>query len=51
MFGFIKTCFFTRLAFLSTWPSVNLLSCISINNQECKGRPPIVNVNRDESEC
>ena len=24
-----------------------MLSCISINNQECKVRPQIVNVNRD----
>ena len=28
--------------------SVNLLSCISMNNQECKVRPQIVNVNSDE---
>ena len=26
----------------------NSLSCISINNQECKTRPQVVNVNRDE---
>ena len=45
MFGFIKKCFFTGLAFLSTLTSVNLLSCISMNNQECKVRPQIVNVN------
>ena len=48
MFGFIKKCFFTGLTFLSTLASVNLLSCISNNNQECKVRPQIVNVNRDE---
>ena len=45
MLGFIKKCFFTGLAFLSTLISVNLLSCISMNNQECKVRPQIVNVN------
>ena len=28
--------------------SVNLLSCISMNNQECKVRPQIVNVNEDD---
>ena len=39
--------FFTGLAFLSTLISVNLLSCISMNNQECKVRPQIVNINRD----
>ena len=45
MLGFIKKCFFTGLAFLSTLTSVNLLSYISMNNQECKVRPQIVNVN------
>ena len=37
--------FFTGLAFLSTLTSVNTLSCISMNNQECELRPQIVNVN------
>ena len=45
---FIKKCFFTGLAFLSTLTGVNLLSCISMNNQECKVTPQIVNVNREE---
>ena len=40
--------FFTGLAFLSTLTSVNLLSCISMNNQECKVRPQIVNINGDD---
>ena len=48
MLRFIKKCFFTGLAFLSTLTSVNLLSCISMNNQECKVRPQIVNVNGDD---
>ena len=48
MLGFIKRYFFTGLAFLSTLTSVNLLSYISRNNQECKVRPQIVNVNSDE---
>ena len=48
MLGFIKKCLFTGLAFLSTLTSVNLLSCISMNNQECKVRPQIVNVNGDD---
>ena len=53
MFGFIKWCFFTGLAFLLTSTRINLLSaaplsCISMNNQECKVRPQIVNVNSDE---
>ena len=41
--------FFTRLAFLSTLTSVNLLSCISMNNEEYKVKPQIVNVNSEES--
>ena len=28
--------------------SVNPLECVSMNNQECKVRPEIVNVNSDE---
>ena len=48
MFALIKKCFFTGLAFLSTLTSVNMLSCISMNNQECKIRPQIVNVNVDD---
>ena len=40
--------FFTGLAFLSTLTDVNMLSCISMNYQECKVRPQIVNVNEDD---
>ena len=48
--GLLKKCFFAELKILS---SVNLLTvtplrCISMNNQECKVRPEIVNVNSDE---
>ena len=55
MFGFIKKVFFTGFEILS---GVNPLSaaqlisaplkCVSMNNQECKVRPEIVNVKRDE---
>ena len=48
MLGFIKKCFFTGLAFLLTFMGVNLLSCISLKNQECKVRPQIVNLNGDD---
>ena len=48
MLGFIKKCFITGLAFLSTLASVKLSSSISMNNQECKVRPQIVNLNGDE---
>ena len=48
--GLLKKCFFAELKILS---SVNLLTvtplrCISMNNQECKVRPEIVNVNSNE---
>ena len=48
MLRFIKKYFFTRLAFLLVLTGVNSLSCISMNNQECKVRPQIVNVNGDD---
>ena len=51
MFGFIKKVFFTGLTILSsvnplsaTWSSATPLKCVSINNQECKVRPEIVNL-------
>ena len=47
MLAFIKEWFFTGLGFLSTLASLNLLICISLNNQECKVRPQIVNVNNE----
>ena len=46
MLRLIKQWFFTGLAFLT---SVNSLSCVSMNNQECKVRPKIVNVNGDDT--
>ena len=33
------------LTILSSFTSVNSQSCISINNQPCKARPEIINVN------
>ena len=47
MLGFIKKCFFTGLVFSSTLTSINLLSCILMNNQECRVGPQILNVNED----
>ena len=44
----LKKFFFTGLMVLSTLTSANSLNCISMNNQECKVRPQIVNVNSDE---
>ena len=48
MSRFIKKHVFTKLVLLLTLPSVNSLSCISKNNQECKIRSQIVNVNSEE---
>ena len=38
---------FIGLTILSSFTSVNSLSCISMNNQACKARPEIINVNSD----
>ena len=43
--GFIKKVFFIGLTVLLSFTSVSSLSCISMNNQACKVRPEIVNVN------
>ena len=48
MFEFVKKAFFAGLTILSTLASVNSLSCISMNNQECKVRPQIANVNSNK---
>ena len=50
MLGFIKKIFLTGLTVLSylNTLSTNQLGCISMNNQKCKARPEIVNVNSDE---
>ena len=45
MSGFIKKVFFAELTILSPLSSANPLKCISMNNQECKIRPEIFNVN------
>ena len=39
---------FVGLTILSGFTSADSLSCISMNNQECKTRPKVVNVNGDE---
>ena len=40
--------FFVGLTHLSSFTSVNLLSCILMDNQDCKTRPKVVNINGDE---
>ena len=46
MFRYIKKCFLIR-SFLSSLVSTTPLSCISMNNQACKVRPEIINVNNN----
>ena len=49
MFGFIKKVFFTAMKFFSSNVlNVNSLECHSMNNQECKIRSEIINVNNNE---
>ena len=45
IFGFTKKVFFIGLTILSNFTNASSLSCISMNNQPCKARPQIVNVN------
>ena len=45
VFGFVKKVFFIGLTILSNFTDANSLTCISMNNQACKARPQIVNVN------
>ena len=50
MFRFVKRIFVSTLMFFGcNLSSVNPLECVSMNNQECKVRPEIVNVNSKES--
>ena len=48
IFGFVKKVFFVGLTILPGFTNENSLSCISMNNQGCKTRPQVVNVNGDE---
>ena len=42
IFTFVKKVFFVRLTILSDFTNANSLSCISVNNQECKTRLQVV---------
>ena len=48
MFKFIKQIFVSTIMFFDSLSNVNPLECVSMNNQECKVRPEIVNVNGNE---
>ena len=54
IFKFLKKVFFIGLTILSDFTNANslnanLLSCISMKNQESKTRPQVINVNGDEA--
>ena len=49
MLGFIKKVFVVAMAFVNYNPSnLNSLECFSMNNQECKTRRKIRNINNNE---
>ena len=49
MFRFVEQIFFSaKMLFGCNVSSVNPLKCVSMNNQECKIRREVVNVNGDE---
>ena len=49
MFGFIKKVFVEAMRFFNFNPSnVNSLECVSMNNQECKTRTKLININKNE---
>ena len=46
MFGFIKKVFSVAMTFFAcSVLNVNTLKCLSIDNQECRIRPKIININ------
>ena len=49
MLRYIKKCFFTAIKFFSfNLLNVNSLECVSMNSQECKIIPEIINLNTNE---
>ena len=49
MFRFVKKVLLVAMTFLSFSPSnVNSLECVSMNNQKCKTRTKIININNNE---
>ena len=45
LFGFLEKYFFTAMGLFGC----NALKCVSMNNQECKTRPVIMNINKNET--
>ena len=51
MFNFINQILVSTIMFFGSLSSVNPLECVLMNNQKCKVRPEIVNVNNNEPLC
>ena len=52
MFEFIKKCFSTAMTCFSyDVLNASSLECVSMNNQECKTRTKIININNNEPIC
>ena len=50
MFRFIRKMFVVAMTFFSFIPlNVNSLECVSMNNQKCRTRTKIININNNES--
>ena len=47
IFRFVKKVFFLGSTILSNFTKVTSLNCISMKNQECKARPQVININRN----
>ena len=47
MFVFIKKIFYIGSLFLSILVSTTPLNCISMENQKCKKRPEVININNN----
>ena len=49
MFEFIKKLFFVAMIFFIFNPSnINSLECVSVNNEDCRTRTKIININNNE---
>ena len=49
MFGFIKKVFVVAMIFFNFNPlNVNCIECVSMNNQECRTKTEIININNNE---
>ena len=45
MFRFVKLILISAMILFGSSSNVNSLECVSMNNQECKGRPETIHIN------